>query len=143
MSATQNLETEIRWQRSVLREAENKNGRYPWNILDYEKLKDNTQSLDKPKLPPKSLKSISFNIIHNKNPQKSQQDTDIPLNSSRIENFHADQQEYRIKKTQTNTRRLSVALDNFIQGVDVIEKELKDLKSAARLTKNFKIDKEN
>ena len=29
MSITWNLDTEVRWKQSVLREAENKNGRYP------------------------------------------------------------------------------------------------------------------
>ena len=63
MSITWNLDTEVRWKQSVLREAENKNGRYPWNIFQTEKTEADLDDFTNSRLSNRYLRNISTNII--------------------------------------------------------------------------------
>ena len=144
MAIAWDIQTEIRWKRSVMREAESKNGRYPWNINEIQKNNYDQIDFANSRLSSRCLRVISSNLTM-KNASSSYEKinkTEInnffELDSSRIENFNPDESEYRIRTVDSNPKDLSVALDRFIQGVDDIEKELKSLKHSTKFnTRNL------
>ena len=139
MAIAWDLQTEIRWKRSVIREAEAKNGRYPWNINEIQKTNYDPIDFANSRLSSRCLRVISSNISMENAPSsyekinKTEINNFFELDSSRIENFNPDESEYRIKTVDSNPRNLSMALDKFIKGVGDIEKELKCLKHSAKI----------
>lgn len=136
MALAWDFESEVRWKRYVLKEAEIKNGRYPWNVNEMQRTCEEFDGFTNSRLSNRCLRVISSNVsidhVLKKKTEKNLLETpsSFDLNSRNI-----DENEYRIRTVESNPRSLSVALDNFIKGVDTIEKELQTLKNSAKFSK--------
>ena len=138
----------------MLREAENKNGRYPWNIFQTEKTEADLDDFTNSRLSNRYLRNISTNIIKeryiekiNKLTPETNEKTLESYLSRNEKNSHLNSEEnlneieWRIRPAKNNPKSLSLALDKFIEGVDNIEKELKHLKKSAKLGRTYNVEK--
>ncbi|OMJ82805.1 hypothetical protein SteCoe_16402 [Stentor coeruleus] len=134
-------QTELKWYKTVLREAEAKNNRYPWNVQDFIMPPNpyNDTDISTPIInPPKTQRS---NTLLDTSSKKIRSNSKSSLNSTKITSSNYDREtdsesegmEYRIKPYKPSSRKLSLALDKFLKGVDMIEKDLKSIKKSTKI----------
>lgn len=133
-------QTELKWYKTVLREAEAKNNRYPWNVQDFV-MPPNPYNDTIPSMPIKLPKTQRSNTLLDTSSTKVRSNSRSSLNSTKItspncdraSDSESDEIEYRIKPYKPSSRKLSLALDKFLKGVDMIEKDLKSIKKSAKI----------